>query len=27
MTPPPGQTLLSSPDISECVALAQKGQS
>jgi hypothetical protein len=27
MTPPPGESLLSSPDIEACVGLAQKGQS
>ncbi len=27
LTPPPGQSLLSSPDIEACVALAQKGKS
>jgi hypothetical protein len=27
LTPPPGQSLLSSPDIEACVGLAQKGQS
>ena len=26
MTPPPGQSILSSPDIEACVTLAQKGQ-
>ena len=26
LTPPPGQSLLSSPDIEDCVALAQKGK-
>jgi hypothetical protein len=27
LTPPPGQSLLSSPDVQECVQLAQRGES